>query len=135
APGQWRLCEVQVANWGTFDGSIYRIPVARQGHLLTGPSGSGKSSLLDAIAAVLTPDKWLRFNQAAQGASSRGDQRSIISYVRGAWSRTSDENEDRVVSAYLRPTATWSGIVLQYEDGTGRTVSLARLFFLRGTST
>ena len=135
APGQWRLCEVQVANWGTFDGSIYRIPVARQGHLLTGPSGSGKSSLLDAIAAVLTPDKWLRFNQAAQGTSSRGDQRSIISYVRGAWSRTSDENEDRVVTAYLRPTATWSGIVLQYEDGTGRTVSLARLFFLRGTST
>ena len=66
--GQWRLAEVQLANWGTFDGAIYRIPIARSGHLLTGPSGSGKSSLLDAIAAVLTPDKWLRFNEAAQGA-------------------------------------------------------------------
>ena len=41
--GQWRLAEVQVANWGTFDGSIFRMPVARRGHLLTGPSGSGKS--------------------------------------------------------------------------------------------
>jgi len=130
---QWRLAEVQVANWGTFDGAIFRLPIARQGHLVTGPSGSGKSSLLDAIAAVLTPDKWLRLNQAAQGASRRDDQRSIYSYVRGAWSRTVDETEDRVVSAYLRDKATWSGIVLRFDDGAGQTVSLCRLFFLRAT--
>jgi uncharacterized protein YPO0396 len=85
---QWRLSEIQVANWGTFDKEIHRLPIARQGHLITGPSGSGKSSLLDAIAAVLTPDKWLRFNVAAQSAGARSDQRSIVSYVRGAWSRT-----------------------------------------------
>lgn len=133
--GQWRLAQVQLANWGTFDGAIYRIPVARRGHLLTGPSGSGKSSLLDAIAAVLTPDKWLRFNQAAQSAGARSDQRSIVSYVRGAWSRTADEVEDRVVSAYLRPRATWSGILLRYENGRDKPVTLARLFFARGTGT
>ncbi|TYL55304.1 hypothetical protein FXB39_02835 [Nocardioides sp. BGMRC 2183] len=133
---QWRLAEVQLANWGTFDGAIYRLPVARRGHLITGPSGSGKSSLLDAIAAVLTPDKWLRLNQAAQGAGSRHDQRSVYSYVRGAWSRTVDASEDRVVSAYLRPKATWSGIVLRFEDGAGAVVSLGRLFFARaGTTT
>ena len=131
--GQWRLAEVQLANWGTFDGAIYRVPVARRGHLITGPSGSGKSSLLDAIAAVLTPDKWLRLNQAAQGPSASADRRSLLSYVRGAWSRTVDETEDRVVSSYLRPRATWSGIVLTFEDGTGQTLSLARLFFLRAS--
>ncbi|WP_168914839.1 ATP-binding protein [Microcella flavibacter] len=133
--GQWRLAEIQVANWGTFDGAIYRFPVARRGHLITGPSGSGKSSLLDAIAAVLTPDKWLRFNAAAQGAGTRSDQRSIMSYVRGAWSRTTDEFEDRVVSAYLRPTATWSGILLRFENEIDRPVTLCRIFFARGTST
>ncbi|WP_141014951.1 ATP-binding protein [Nocardioides sambongensis] len=132
---QWRLAEVQLANWGTFDGAIYRLPVARRGHLVTGPSGSGKSSLLDAIAAVLTPDKWLRLNQAAQGAGARQDQRSVYSYVRGAWSRTIDATEDRVVSAYLRPKATWSGIVLRFEDGDGGVVSLCRLFFARATAT
>lgn len=132
--GQWRLAEIQVANWGTFDGAIYRIPIARSGHLLTGPSGSGKSSLLDAIAAVLTPDKWLRFNEAAQGAGTRTDRRTIVSYVRGAWSRTTDDLEDRVVSAFLRPRATWSGIVLRYENGVDRPVSLCRLFFIKGTS-
>lgn len=133
--GQWRLSEVQLANWGTFDGAIYRVSIARRGHLVTGPSGSGKSSLLDAIAAVLTPDKWLRLNQAAQGPGSRFNQRTLLSYVRGAWSRTVDETEDRVVSAYLRPRATWSGIVLRFDDGAGQTVSLSRLFFLRASAT
>lgn len=134
ADPQWRLAEVQVANWGTFHDAIYHIPVARKGHLITGPSGSGKSSLLDAIAAVLTPDKWLRLNQAAQGGRRRDDQRSVYSYVRGAWSRTVDATEDKVVSAYLRDRATWSGIVLRFEDGLGGTASLARLFFLRATA-
>lgn len=135
---QWRLAEIQVANWGTLDGGIYRLPVSRRGHLITGPSGSGKSSILDAIAAVLTPDQWLRFNQAAQGSTGRDTTRNLVSYIRGAWTRTQDEAEDRVVSAYLRPRATWSGIILRYQNGTGKdvkTVSLCRLFFLRGTAT
>ena len=132
--GQWRLAEVQVANWGTFHDAIYRVPIARRGHLITGPSGSGKSSLLDAIATVLTPDKWLRFNQAAQGPVKRGNERNTLTYVRGAWSRTEHEHEDRIVSSYLRPRATWSGIVLRFEDGAGGVLSLARLFFARATS-
>lgn len=133
--GQWRLAEIQLANWGTFDGAIYRLPIARAGHLITGPSGSGKSSLLDAIAAVLTPDKWLRFNEAAQGSGARSDRRTVVSYLRGAWSRTTDELEDRVVSAYLRPGATWGGILLRYENAQDRPLTLGRLFFVKGTST
>lgn len=135
ASGQWRLSEVQLANWGTFDAGIYRIDIAREGHLITGASGSGKSSLLDAIAAVLTPDKWLRFNEAAQGAEARANRRSIVSYVRGAWTRTNDELEDRVVAAYLRPGATWSGIVLRFENEVDAPISLCRLFFAKGTGT
>lgn len=131
---QWRLEEVQIANWGTMDGRIHRFPVSRRGHLITGPSGSGKSSILDAIAAVLTPDKWLRFNQAAQGGAERTATRGLVSYVRGAWTRRQDEDEDRVVSAYLRPGATWAGVVLTYRDGAGGVVSLCRQFFLRGTA-
>lgn len=131
---QWRLEGVEIANWGTMDGRIYRFPISRRGHLITGPSGSGKSSILDAIAAVITPDRWLKFNQAAQTGGERSAHRSVISYLRGAWSRQQDEREDRVVSAFLRPKATWSGVVLHYGDGAGGTVTLARLFFLRGTT-
>src|SRR5690606_34720501 len=114
---------------------VHRIQVAPQGHLITGPSGSGKSSLLDAIAVVLTPDRWLRLNDAAQGAQLRGQGRTQLSYVRGAWSKGTDDEQDRVVSRYLRPRATASGILLRYDDAQGASVTLARLFHLAGTST
>lgn len=131
---QWRLARVEVVNWGTFAGH-HGVNVDRKGHLVTGPSGSGKSSLLDAIAVVLTPGKWVTFNAAAQDASvGRGD-RSTVSYVRGAWSKEADEVEDRTVAAYLRPRATWTGVMLRYEDGQSDPVTLVRLFHLRGTST
>lgn len=130
--GQYRLAEVQVANWGTFDG-LHKIPVARKGHLITGGSGSGKSSLLDGMAAVITPDKWLNFNQAASAGTGRADQRTKMSYVRGAWRRQSDELEDRVVTDFLRKGPTWSGVLLRYEDAEGNAISLGRLFFAKGT--
>ncbi|TFD23035.1 ATP-binding protein [Cryobacterium sp. TMS1-13-1] len=131
--GQWRLTRVELLNWGTFDG-FHPIDIARKGHLFTGASGSGKSSLLDAIGTVLTPDKWLRFNAAAQDAASRNDDRSLISYVRGAWSKEADENLDRAVSTYLRKGPTWSGILLGFENEQDAPITLARLFHLRGSS-
>ena len=131
--GQWRLAEVQLLNWGTFQG-LHRVPVARRGHLFTGPSGSGKSSLFDAIAAVLTPDRWLRFNVAAQEAGTKDGDRSLMSYVRGAWSREADQDADRVVTVNLRRGPTWSGLLLRYDDGQGQTVSLVRLFHVKGAS-
>ena len=132
-PGQWRLARIEVLNWGTFDG-LHRIDVARMGHLFTGASGSGKSSLLDAVATVLTPDRWLRFNAAAQDASARSDDRTLVSYVRGAWSKEADETLDRAISTYLRRGATWSGILLRFENRRDAPVTLARLFHLKGAS-
>lgn len=131
---QWRLARVEVVNWGTFSGH-HGFDVSREGHLITGASGSGKSSLLDAIAAVLTPATWLRFNAAAQEtATGRGD-RSLMSYVRGAWSKEADEFDDRTVPSYLRRGATWSGVLLRFEDLEHAPVTLVRLLHARGTST
>lgn len=134
-PGQWRLDRVELVNWGTFSG-LHRIDVARKGFLLTGHSGSGKSSLVDAIAAVLTPRGKLHFNAAAADGSSRREDRTVASYVRGAWRRRADEATGEVTSEYLRPGATWSGILLRYSDGTDAPpVSLIKLFHLtRGAS-
>lgn len=133
-PGQWRLARVELAQWGTFRGHVV-LDVAREGHLITGASGSGKSSLLDAIAAVLTPDRWLRLNAAAQDGASRQSDRSLMSYVRGAWTKVADEVEDRAVTSYLRPRATWSGILLRYENLRDEPVTLARVFHAPGTRT
>lgn len=133
-PGQWRLAQIELVNWGTFSGHV-TIDVARAGHLFTGASGSGKSSLLDAIAAVLTPDKWLRLNAAAQEGAPRQSDRSLMSYVRGAWSTEADENADRTTTAYLRPKATWSGVLLRYDNRRDEPVVLLRVFHAPGTRT
>lgn len=133
-PGQWRLGKVELLNWGTFDGH-HVIPIAREGHLITGASGSGKSSLLDAIAVVLTPDRWLRLNAAAQEGASRTADRTKVSYVRGAWTKEPDAAYDRAVSTYLRKSATWSGVLLRFDDERSDPVTLIRLFHLKGTTT
>ncbi|MGJ9403862.1 ATP-binding protein [Arthrobacter sp. KK5.5] len=130
-PGQWRLDRIELLNWGTFQGH-WTVPVARRGFLVTGPSGSGKSSLLDAVSAVLTPRGKLRFNAAANDGGARGEDRSLVSYVRGAWRRSADEETGEVASEYLRPNATHSGILLRYDDGNGgKPVVLVKLYHLR----
>lgn len=129
--GQWRLDSLELVNWGTFQGH-HKVDLSRQGFLITGHSGSGKSSMLDGIAAVLTPRKWLRFNAAAQDASSRGEDRSIVSYIRGAWRRQADEVTGEVASDHLRPGATWSGILLRYKNGLSQEpVVLVKLYHLK----
>ncbi|MEU4363164.1 ATP-binding protein [Promicromonospora sp. NPDC023987] len=138
-PGQWRLARIELVNWGTFAGH-HVVPVPREGFLLTGHSGSGKSSLVDAVAAVLTPPEQLRFNVAAAGtgAEREAGDRDVVSYVRGAWRHRTDESTGEVVADHLRPGATWSGVLLRYSNGTEApddTVTLVRLFHLtRGSS-
>lgn len=132
--GQWRLARIEVVNWGTFHGHT-RIDVSRRGHLFTGASGSGKSSLLDAIATALTQPRWLRFNAAAQEAGSGRHDRSFISYVRGAWGKEADEEFDRARHSYLRAKTTWSAVLLRYENEVDAPVTLVRAFHLKGTST
>ncbi len=34
-PGQWRLAQIELVNWGTFAGHV-AVDVARDGHLFTG---------------------------------------------------------------------------------------------------
>lgn len=129
-PGQMRLSRIQVCNWGTLDG-YHAVDVPRKGFLVTGGSGSGKSTLIDAISAVLVPPANLRFNAAAQEEAGRGSGRSVVSYIRGAWRRGSDDESGDLASVYLRPKATFSAIGLTYSNGTGQCVTLLLLFYLR----
>lgn len=127
--GQFRLSEIQVHNWGTFDG-LHRTPVDRTGHLVTGPSGSGKSTLIDAVTAVLISAP--KFNAAAQATRSSG--RNLISYARGAWRREHSAEFDELTQSFLRTGAMWSGILLRYDNAAGDTVSAIRLMHLSRTA-
>lgn len=118
--GQFRLTRLQVVNWGTFCG--YKdLPIDERGVLLTGRSGSGKSSLLDAHSLALLPTVDHRFNSSADltARGSKQNTRGLGDYVRGAWSQTNDESE-RSRMRYLRGGGpTWSAVAATYDNGLG----------------
>jgi uncharacterized protein YPO0396 len=129
---QFRLTRLQTFNWGTF-GGLLDIAVPPEGYLFVGPSGSGKSTLLDAHACLLTPPKWVDFNVAARESERQGKDRSLLTYVRGAWAQQSGEGRE-VVSQVLRPDTTWTAIAETYANGEGRVVVLAQVLWVRGKS-
>ena len=127
---QHRLRRVQLVNWGTFDGA-WSFDVPRKGLLLTGPSGAGKSSVLDAMASILVRPARLKFNAAAQGTETGDRERSLVTYVLGAYKRETDTETGEVGTAFLRKGPTWSGVALTFDDGRGALTTLLRLFHLR----
>ncbi|MEE7547589.1 AAA family ATPase, partial [Xanthomonas sp. Kuri4-1] len=129
---QFRMRRLQVHNWGTFNG-LTEVPIAERGFLFVGRSGSGKSTLLDAMSALLTPPSIVDFNAAAREAERSGRDRSLVSYVRGAWADQQDSASGEIATQYLRKGATWSALALEYRNAHGQTVSLVRLFWIAGS--
>jgi uncharacterized protein YPO0396 len=128
---QFRMRRLQVFNWGTFSGLV-DIPIAEKGFLFVGRSGSGKSTLLDAMSALLVPPSLVDFNAAAREADRSGRDRSLASYVRGAWADQHDSDSGEIATQYLRKGSTWSALALEYRNALGETVSLIRLFWIAG---
>lgn len=130
-PGQWRLTHLQVSNWGTFHGT-HDLAISSKGFFLTGGPGTGKSTLLDAISALLTPPRTLQFNAAASDAGPARSKyrRTVASYVRGAWAMHYDQATGEFSQEVLREKSTLSVLTLRYTDGLGGTVQLSRLLLL-----
>lgn len=128
---QFQLRRIQTYCWGTFE-DLRDIDIAPEGHLILGPSGSGKSTLLDGHTSLLTPPRWLDFNVAARNAEKGGTgDRSLATYVRGAWANQTGEEGERV-KRYLRSGTTWSAIAETYRDTTGRVIVLGRILWIKG---
>lgn len=128
---QFRMRRLQVFNWGTFEG-VHNIPIAEEGFLFVGRSGSGKTTLLDAFSALLMQPGAIRFNAAAREDDRKVQDRSWVSYVRGAWAEQKDEGSGEIATQFLRKKTTWSAVALTYENSSGRTVSLAQVFWIKG---
>ncbi|TFV61548.1 nuclease [Mycobacterium sp. PS03-16] len=131
---QFHLSRLQVINWGVFDG-YHSIPFSPGGALIAGGSGSGKSSLLDAISLGFLPFNRRNFNASGDhtAAGSSAGRRTVDKYVRGAWGQRSDGGTSRVM--YLRGEGTvWSAIAVTYAGDSGRTVTGLVLKWLTGES-
>lgn len=134
--GQYRLTRLQVVNWGTFDG--YKdFPIDERGVILTGPSGSGKSSLMDAHSVVLLPTYDQSFNASADmtAKGAKRAARSMADYVRGAWSVNDDEHQQSKVQYLRGDSATWSAVAATYDNGAGNVTTAVAVKWFPGSGT
>ncbi|HEX6471787.1 MAG TPA: SbcC/MukB-like Walker B domain-containing protein [Streptosporangiaceae bacterium] len=127
-PAQFRISQVQVLNWGAYSG-LQTMTVARSGTAIVGPSGRGKSTLLDAMASVILPNPQ-EFNQAARDDRGKKRERTVYSYARGHTDQRQDENRRSATTNYLRRPGEPgfpSGAAITWETRDGRRVTAFRL--------
>ncbi|WP_169513484.1 ATP-binding protein [Agromyces italicus] len=130
---QYRLTGIGLLNWGTFSGHHW-IPVSEVGHVLTGGSGHGKSTILDAVSVVMFPPNGLDLNAAARDATAKGKDRNILSYIRGAYGSLPDA-EGNPVTQFLRNGNTWSALSLEFTHPQHGPLTLIRVFRASETAT
>lgn len=129
---QWRAEHLQVVNWGGFHGHA-SVNFAREVTVISGLSGAGKSSLLDAYLALMMPPN-VPFNGASNdsgsGRARSADQRNLLSYLRGKLDDTLEEGEvvDRVMRG--RGEHTWGAVAMTFVSDTGERYTAMRAYFV-----
>ena len=122
---QFHLSRRQVINWGVFDG-YHSIPFNPSGSLITGASGSGKSSLLDAISLAFLPNYRRNFNASGDNTAtgSASGKRTVAKYVLGAWGERSDGGSSSQ-AMYLRGTdgPAWAAVAVTYRSLSGQAIT------------
>jgi uncharacterized protein YPO0396 len=124
--GGYRLIDLEVFNWGTFDGSIWHMALDGHGGLLTGENGTGKSTLIDAFLSLLVPNKRRSYNMSS-GSERR--ERNETTYVRGAYQREKTR-WDQIQVKYLRDEKSLSALAAHFANPlTKDKITLAQFFW------
>ncbi len=132
AQTQWRAQSMQLINWGGFQGPN-TIELSTETTLLTGASGTGKSTILDAYLALMmdsnTPFNGAS-NDAARGRARGATQRSLLTYLRGKLDdvRTDGEATERILRG--AKAATWGGIAVTFLNDNGDHYTVGRLYYV-----
>lgn len=131
---QWRAELLQLVNWGGFSG-LTRIPVAGDATMLSGASGAGKSTILDAYTALMMPSD-TKFNGASNdavaGRARSIGQRNLLSYLRGAVDVVDDPRTGRPVEKLLRGrnADTWGAIAMTFVNDQGNRFTAVRTYYV-----
>jgi uncharacterized protein YPO0396 len=137
--GQWTLARLQLINWGGFDG-YHDCEFNHRGNLLSGASGTGKSTVLDAYIALMMESN-IPFNGASNDSGTgraRGEkQRNLLSYMRGLTDTTRDEHSDEARERVLRGDgqATWSAIAATWQHTDGSRHTGMRVYYAAANAT
>jgi uncharacterized protein YPO0396 len=111
----YRLDYLEIYNWGTFNGTVYRIAPEGNNSLLTGANASGKSTLIDALLTLLVPFKKDRFYNQSSGNERKGD-RTEETYVLGNYGNIQSDGESSVTMQRLRDKNTYSIILASFKN-------------------
>src|ERR1700675_818022 len=125
----FRLQQLEVYNWGTFDARVWVLNPHGENALLTGDIGSGKSTLVDAVTTLLVPAHRIAYNKAA-GADSK--ERSLRSYVLGHYKSERNEASGNAKPVALRDQNSYSVILGTFHNaGYDQTITLAQVFWMK----
>jgi uncharacterized protein YPO0396 len=130
---QWVAEDLQLVNWGGYDGGPHRVRFSPNATLFCGGSGSGKSTLMDAYIALMMPHT-TPFNGASNGAvvgRPRGlDQRNILSYGRGKIDESRTEDGTKVEVLRGDGVDTWSAVSMTWIDHDGSRFTAVRGWYI-----
>ncbi|ROS62628.1 uncharacterized protein YPO0396 [Frigoribacterium sp. PhB160] len=128
--GQYRIELVQLLNWGSYAG-LHRMPVGRGGIAILGPTGRGKSTVLDAMSSVIMPNPQ-EFNRAARDDARQRSERTVYSYARGKTDEVRDAGSDQTTTRFLRPLGESfaSGAAITWSTELGETLTAVRLAWI-----
>lgn len=128
----YRLDYLEIYNWGTFNGAVYRIAPDGNNSLLTGANASGKSTLIDALLTLLVPFKKDRFYNQSSGNERKGD-RTEETYVLGNYGNIQSDGESSVTMQRLRDKHTYSIILASFRNNHEKIVTLFQVrWFVSG---
>jgi uncharacterized protein YPO0396 len=126
----YRLHELGVFNWGTFNGRPFVVRPEGRTAILTGGNGTGKSTLADALLTLLVPNTRRNYNQAGQAL--KRNERTERDYVLGAYSEKHDDSIGEGRKQYLRKDAGTYSVLLAtfHNEGLSSWVTLAQVLWI-----
>ena len=121
---------MQIVNWGGFHG-FTSIEFSPTSTLISGASGTGKSTILDAWLALMmdsnTPFNGAS-NDAARGRARGVTQRSLLTYLRGKLDDIRENGEAGERNLRGSSSWTWGAVAATFVNDTGERYSAVRLY-------
>ncbi len=125
ASASYVLTHLDLYDWGAFSGR-HSAPIDTTGTAIIGPTGSGKTTLVDALMTLLVANP--RYNLASTGGHD--SDRDLVSYVRGVSGAGKDDGSNEHI---VRPGPVVTAIAASFGDGQS-VLRIGGLFWFDGTS-
>lgn len=124
------LQRIDLYNWGAFNGR-HHAEIDPRGSAIIGPTGSGKTTVVDALMTLLTERP--RYNLASTGGHE--SDRSLISYIRGVSGAGNDADNRHVARPDKTVTALSACFISQASDTKQlKQLQIAAIFWIDSSS-